>query len=119
MINFRGRFGNASRQQVDPVVGSEATCAVVPVEDIIGPFVGAADGVDFGLHGVSLQDRRVAGAEALDHLAVGLAVLQADPAAVKGRHDDAGAGGGEDEAGGVEWCDHAGIVPDSPPRSRG
>lgn len=125
VINFRGRFGNASGQQVDPAVGTEPASAVVPVEDAVpapDAVVAAVlvERVDLRLHGVSLEDRRVAGAEALDDLAVRLAVLEQHPAAVEGRHDDGGAGGREDEAGVVEGAgEHGRIVPDSLPKSRG
>ena len=111
VINFRGAFGNACRQQVDPAERPEPASREVEVEDVIGPLVGLPNGLAIGLATVDHDERGVPSAEALDDLAVGLTVLEDDPAAVEGRDDDGGARSGEDEASGVEWCDHAGMIP--------
>ena len=111
-VDFRGAFRDARRLQVDPGERPKATRRMVEVENVIAPLVlatGLAESHVVRVQAEGLDERGVTGSEANDDVAIGLAVLEHHPPAVK-RGDDDGGAGGEDVAGGVKWCDHARIV---------
>jgi hypothetical protein len=108
VVDFRGAFRDARRLQVASVERAEATRRVVEVENVIAPLVlatGLAEGHVVRVQAEGLDERGVTGSEANDDVAIGLAVLEHHPPAVK-RGDDDGGAGGDDEGGFGEGGDH-------------
>ena len=101
VILFRGAVGDCDLHDGPTGEGPNVPTGEIPVENVIGPFVGHVDAVAVAHRPVAGDDGGVPGREARDLFAVRLPVGQADPSAVHGlNRGGGGAGEGERVGGG-------------------